>query len=125
VIFDNRIARLREVQDALHTYLATLRLKIHPKKCVIARTAQGTDFLGYRIFPTHKRVRTQNVRRFIKKLRHFQALYQCGEICWEDIRQSVYSWIAHVAHADSWRLREDIFAEAVFRRAHGKLVVEL
>lgn len=124
VIFDNRAARLREVKEAIQAYLATLRLKLHSSKCRISRVAQGTDFLGYRIFPTHRRVRTVNARRFIKKLRRFQAYYRRGEMTWESISQSVYSWIAHASHADTWRLREDIFAEAVFRRERGHVVVD-
>jgi retron-type reverse transcriptase len=123
-IFDNRAARLRDVKEALQAYLATLRLKMHPKKCRIARVAQGTNFLGYRIFPTYRRLRPDNVRRFIRKLRCFQECYRRGEMSWEEIRQSVYSWIAHASHADSWHLREDIFAEAVFRREAGRFVVD-
>ena len=124
VILHNRAAYLRDVKEAMQEYLATVRLKMHPTKCRISRVEQGTDFLGYRLFPTYRRVRPDNVRRFVRKLRHFQASYRRGEMGWEEIRQSVYSWIAHASHADSWRLREDLFAQAVFRRERGRLVVQ-
>ncbi len=125
VILDNRAARLREIRREIEAYLASLRLIMHPNKCRISRVEQGTDFLGYRVFPTYRRLRTANVRRFIRKLRHFQDLYRRREMTWEEIGQTVYSWIAHASHADTWRLREDIFSEAVFWREQGELAVEL
>jgi retron-type reverse transcriptase len=125
VIMDNRAARLREIKEAIKEFLFSLRLKLHRKKCLIARVSHGTDFLGYRVFTNYRRVRTDNVRRFIKRLRRFQSLYRHGQISWDEINCSVQSWIAHASHADTWRLRENLFKEAVFRREKGHLAVEL
>jgi hypothetical protein len=47
-----------------------------------------------RIFPTHRIARSDSIRHFVRKLRHFQDGYRQGEMGWEEVRQSVYSWIA-------------------------------
>ena len=123
VILDNRVARLREVKREVEGYLASLRLAVHLKKCVVSRTERGTDFLGYRVFPSHRRVRAQNARRFTRKLRRLRARYRQGTLSLDQVCRSVRSWIAHASHADSWRLREDMFSESVFRREPETLAV--
>ena len=56
-----------ELQFALtrvREFCEGLRLRLHPRKCTLSRTQDGVTFLGYRLFPTHRRLDAQNVRRF-------------------------------------------------------------
>lgn len=45
-----------------------LRLRLHPNKVSIRNFYQGTDFLGYVVFPGHKILRTKTKRRMLRKL---------------------------------------------------------
>jgi len=45
-------------------------------------------------------VREASVRRYVKR---YRLLRRTGTL--EEIKASVRSWIGHVSHADSWRLR--------------------
>ncbi len=107
---------LHEVKAKSAEYLASLRLKLHPKKCTVFPTGLGTDFLGYRIFPTHRLLRRENINRANRRFRQLQAEYGKGNIPLEKVSQSVRSWVAHASWADTYGLRKKIFRELVFRR---------
>ncbi|MBD3341362.1 MAG: RNA-dependent DNA polymerase, partial [Candidatus Lokiarchaeota archaeon] len=106
VIFSNSKTELRKIREEIINYLATLRLSVHPKKDNIFPVTQGTDFMGYRIFQTHRRLRKSNIKIFIKRMKIFQEKYKAGTINFQSINQSVQSWIGHACHADTWYLRK-------------------
>jgi len=47
-------------------------------------------------------------------MKKFQQGYKEGAVDFQTINSSVLSWIGHAGHADSWRLREDLFNRFVF-----------
>jgi retron-type reverse transcriptase len=114
VIFDSDKQRLSMIKEQIKNQLAILRLRLHPHKCQIFPVEQGTDFLGFRIFPTHRLVRKSNVKRFKRKLRRFQKAYCCGDKDFCEINQSVQSWLGHAKWADSYTLRKTIFKNTSF-----------
>lgn len=78
---------------------------------------RGLDFLGYKIWPHRRRVRKDCVLRMRKKMKRMQRHYADGRVDFEDVRAVVASWVGHVSHADSDRLREELLGKYVFR--HG------
>jgi retron-type reverse transcriptase len=116
VIFDNSKIVLGEIRQKVIEYLEELRLKIHLNKAQILPVAKGTDWLGYRVYPTHRLVRRSNIRKFRRRFKQLAKAYSEGEIQLEKIRPSVMSWIGHVRHADSYGLRKKIFGEVSFQR---------
>ncbi|MGH9839080.1 MAG: hypothetical protein ACREEM_09875 [Blastocatellia bacterium] len=62
------------------------------------------------------RVRADNLRRARKRLRGLQDEFRLGRIEWEEIKQSLRSWCAHLEHGDTWQLREQVFSNLVFSR---------
>lgn len=116
VVLGNDKGRLHEVKAAAREFLAGLRLRLHERKTQVFPAKEGTDWLGYRVFPTHVRVRKSNVHRFKRRLRRMQAAYARGEMGLEEVQQRVVSWLGHAAHADSYRLRAQVMARAVFQR---------
>lgn len=113
---DDREA-LRDARVAIEAYLAELRLKIHPVKSQLFDTRHGANFVGFRILPDRIRVRRENLRRARRRLRRMQAAYADGSQSRRDMTQSIRSWVAHLEHGDTWRLRERIFADLVFTRS--------
>ena len=91
-------------------------VKVHRNRAQMWPVKKGTDWLGYRVYPTHRLVRKSNVRRFRTKLKRLAKDYKDGLIDMEEIKPSVMSWIGHVKHANSYRLRQKIFTEATFQR---------
>ncbi len=54
---------LTDIRHAIEHVLATFRLRIHPVKSQICAVRHGANFLGFRVFPDHWRVRSENLRR--------------------------------------------------------------
>ena len=116
-LFSDDRERLKNARPAIEAYLAGLRLKIHPIKSQLFETRHGANFVGFRILPDRIRVRQENLRRARRRLRRMQAAYADRSQSRHDISQSIRSWVAHLEHGDTWRLRERIFTDLVFRRA--------
>lgn len=116
VIFGDSKNRLGRLKADIMEYLSGLRLKLHENKSRIFRVADGVDFLGYRIFPDHMRVRKSVVKHYRRKLKNMGLAYNKGKMDLPEINRSIQSWIGHVKHADSYGLRSELFANTVFRR---------
>lgn len=84
-----------------------------PSRAQARLAVQGTDSLGYRIFPARRLLRKGNAARFRKRLERLQVAYSLGEVFLGKIDQSVESWIGCVKHSGTYRLRV-IFADVVF-----------
>ncbi|MGL5452986.1 MAG: reverse transcriptase domain-containing protein [Aeromonas sp.] len=65
---------------------------------------QALDFLGYRIWSTHRLLRKDSISRIRRSLKRLQRLYSRGEIDLEHVRPTVHSWLAHARHADAFGL---------------------
>jgi hypothetical protein len=112
VLFADDKARLHAWKEAIRQFLATrLRLAMHPKKSLVFPVKVGLDFCGFRLYPTHRRLRRSSVRRFVQRFRRQRIAYQHGELTMDEWNISVRCWIAHAAHGDTWRLRRRIFAD--------------
>jgi RNA-directed DNA polymerase len=110
-LFSNNLDSLRYARGEIDTYLASLRLKAHPVKTQLFETQRGATFLGFRVLPDRIRVRSDNLRKGKKRLKQLKADFTAGKIERHALAQSLQSWLAHLAHADSWRLRQKLLQE--------------
>ena len=117
LLFSDDKRHLAEVRTQLVGLLSGLRLRLHPTKNVIFPTSQGIPFLGYRVFPTHRLLAKDNVRRFRRRARKMQREYAEGRMSLRDIRQRMMSWAGHAQQAATYRLRSRLFDTIVFQRA--------
>ncbi len=116
VVFGDDRDDLGRIRDAIRARLASLRLRLHAERAVLREGREGLTFLGYRLFPGRTRLVRGNVTRARRRLRHLQAAYASGVVGWGEVESRVRAWIAHAAWADTWRLREALFAEYTFVR---------
>lgn len=107
----HEIEHFLQQQLRLHTNHKT---QVFPVAC---RQGRGLDFLGYHLWPTHRRLRKSSIRRIHRTMRHFQRLYARGEIELDEIRQSVVSWSAHASHADTHSLQQKMLDQYPFTRS--------
>lgn len=97
---------LRRLTD----FLAGLGLLLNPKT-TIAPTSQGVPFLGLRVFPDHRRVLRANVVRGRRRMRGSLRAVARGDADRDSVAASTESWIAHLRHADTHRLRAALATE--------------
>jgi hypothetical protein len=106
ILFSDDKAQLHEWRAALIERLARYRLTIHAGPAQPRPVTEGLSFLGFRIFPTHRRLRSRvghAFRRRLKKVQH------CGTAA--QVKASVQGWINHVRYADTFGLRRAVLAE--------------
>lgn len=115
-LFSDTREELAAARTALEDYLAGLRLKIHPVKSQLFRTRYGANFLGFRVLPERIRLRAAGLRRTRSALDKMEKDYRRGKITLEQISRAMQSRAAHLAHADTWRLRQILFARPLFVR---------
>jgi retron-type reverse transcriptase len=115
VLFHDDKKWLAEARERCREKLAGLRLKLHPDKAVISRTADGTRFLGYRVFPAYRLLPKENLKRLRKRTREMQTQYARRGITWDEIRRRFSGWLGHAAQADAFRLTRRILVDTVFR----------
>jgi RNA-directed DNA polymerase len=94
--------------------LAELRLTLHTERAQVFPVKAGIPWLGFRVFPTHRRLKRSNVKTFIQRLRAQRDAYRAGEIGLGDVQQSLQAWIAHASHGNTYRLRRAIFRQVIF-----------
>ncbi|MBI5398986.1 group II intron reverse transcriptase domain-containing protein [Candidatus Saganbacteria bacterium] len=102
VVLDDNKEKLHGVKKKIEEYLLGLRLNMHPDKCAIFKVEQGTDFLGYKIFPGHRLVRKSNIKRFTRRIKKYRKELLYDKISLAKITRSIESWAAHAAHANSF-----------------------
>ena len=101
-------------RDAIIDRLADLRLTLHHERAQVFPVTAGIPWLGFRVFPTHRRLKRQNVKAFGRRLRAQRDAYHAGQVTVDQIRQSLQAWIAHASHADTYRLRRSLFKQVTF-----------
>ncbi|WP_104500350.1 reverse transcriptase/maturase family protein [Acinetobacter indicus] len=119
-IFHHDKDHLRHLRIDIERFLfEKLKLKTNAKTQIFPvsiKNGRALDFLGYQMWPTHRRVRKSSVSRIHRKIRFMQKQYSKGRIPAKRIQASMQSWLAHASHAQSFGLRKSILEKAVFCR---------
>jgi len=112
--FSNDKATLCRWRREISDFLCAMRLRLNERKSRIRRVKEGIEFLGFVVLPDRLRLSCRNVRRMRRRTRRLMHEYTVGILTWSEVRDSLAAWNAHAAHGDTWRLRGDVFARAVF-----------
>jgi retron-type reverse transcriptase len=108
-LFSDDKSQLLEWKNAIIHRLATMRLTAHESEAQITQTKDGIPWLGFVVYPTHRRLKRRNAVNFTHRLEHNIDLYEAGEISFAELDASVQGWINHVRYADTWGLRHHLF----------------
>ena len=101
---------------AIVEFLQSLRLSLHDKKTRVQAVSAGVPFVGFRNINGHCRINTDVVTRFRRRIKSIERDYLQGAITLPAIRQRLQSWNQHAAYGNTYRLRQRIFGDIVFRR---------
>jgi len=70
-----------------------LKLALHPDKSKILSVSRGVEFLGMRLFPHHKLLKTKNMRKCNRKLAAFSQEYSTGRLTYDPIYEFMEGWL--------------------------------
>ncbi len=116
ILLDDDWRVLRRALGSVVEHLRSKRLSLHGRKVVLRPTRCGVTFVGYRIWPTHRIVRKDNVRAFRRRVRWMRQAYREGRVGLDHIQPRLASWIAHARQAASERLIARLSREWRFTR---------
>lgn len=109
---------LHEIRKDIEDFLwAELGLRTNSKTQIFPVKQSGgraLDFLGYRIWPTHRALRKDSINRMRRKMKRMASQYHRGLITWDDIDPVIMSWIGHARHADTYNLRRKVLGGVAF-----------
>lgn len=109
-------ATANHVLEQIRSFLTReLRLELNHKSQVFP-AKNGVNFCGYKIWPTHMKIRTESKRRIKRKLRKFQKKYKAGDMDVDDIKRVLMSWMGYAKHADSYWLIHKILNQFTFTK---------
>ena len=114
LVFGNGEKELLKIREMIRDFLKnSLDLSLHESKSQVYKTKHGIKFLGFRIFKDYRRITSDNVRRFRKRLKRFTYLFENSNIKADEICDSVRCWVAHSKYANTKGLRLNIWNNLV------------
>lgn len=112
-LFSDSKTTLWQWKAAIIRFLTGLRLTIHEGAAQVTPVSNGIPWLGFIVFPTHRRLKGRNVTHFRRRLAQNISLYRQGVISFAELDASVQGWINHVRYGDTWGLRADLLGRVV------------
>ncbi|MDQ3006854.1 MAG: RNA-directed DNA polymerase [Chloroflexota bacterium] len=86
--------------------LERFRLTLHEESAYPKPATEGVPFLGFQIFPEHRRLKPRKGYAFRRKLSYLMEIAPH-----EKIKASIQGWINHVRYADTYGLRRSLLNE--------------
>lgn len=110
VLFANRKETLKKLEEEITAYCeGYLQLKLHPSGGA-SRSENGLTFLGFRVFKGHMRLKGASATRMRNNLRyHIAHTDYHTPSGFTELFQRVQSFNAHMAHGNTYRLRQKVF----------------
>lgn len=96
----------RFLNEKLHLQLND-KSRVYPYK-------MGVNFCGYRIFTTHRLLRTNSKKKIKNNVRKWNKKYKNGNLNIIYALQSLNSWIGHSSHCNSYKLKQKILNKCDF-----------
>jgi RNA-directed DNA polymerase len=114
LLFANDKKTLHRWRAAIIDYLITLRLTLHVERAQPRPVEQGIPFLGFVVYPHHRRLKGRKVVAYRRRLKKLWQAYQRGEIGQVEVVASLRGWLAHASYGDTWALAEQMLQPIVF-----------
>lgn len=99
---------LGEVKNEIEQFLnENLHLQLN-KKTVIRPCSMGIDFVGFRIWATHRLLKKKTVKRIKRRIAFLAAATREGKIPQETYDRSIASYKGMMEHFNSYGLRQEL-----------------
>ena len=109
LLFADDRETLKRWQSAIMSWLRVLRLSLHAPQ--VYPVKNGIPFLGFIIYPDHRRLKKRRGIAFQRRFRHRYKRWVKGEIERKPLDDSARSWAAHAAWGDTFGLRGSVLGK--------------
>jgi hypothetical protein len=108
LLFSDDKQQLHKWRARLVEQLAELRLTLHEGRAQVSPVTCGIPFLGFRLYPTHRRLKRRNGVNFQRRLNILTRQWHHGEIPFARLHAAIGGWVNHARYGDTWGLRRAI-----------------
>jgi hypothetical protein len=108
--------QLQRWRGAVIERLASLRLTLHAERAQLYPTVTGVPFLGFRVYPTHRRLKARNGHHFARRFRAGLRKLRRGQWSFAQLNASVQGWVNHVRFAQTFGLRRQLLSATTLPR---------
>jgi retron-type reverse transcriptase len=108
LLFADDKAQLRNYRQAIIDALAEFRLVLHENRAQVYPTCTGIPFLGFRLYPDHRRLKYRRVVSYRRRFKHLVKLARQDSDFAPHLEASVQGWVNHVRYGDTWGLRRAV-----------------
>jgi len=105
-LFSDNKRRFWQWKNDIARFLHTMRLTNHENSAQVQPVTHGIPWLGFVVFPAHRRLKRRNIINFRQRLQRNLNCYKRGKITFAEFDASVQGWINHVRYGDTWGLRK-------------------
>jgi RNA-directed DNA polymerase len=113
LLFADDKSTLWEWREAVIERSAGLRLTLHERRAQVYPVDEGIPFLGFRVYPDHRRLKSARGHAFRRRLKPMVRRCRAGELPSVRLTATVQGWVAHAAHGDTWGLRRAVLSTVV------------
>ena len=106
LLFSDDLGQLHDWKRKIQARLAGLRLTLHEPQTYPVKN--GIPFLGFCIYPEHRRLKRRRGIAFQRRFRHLFQQWVAGAIPAQCVEESVRSWKAHAAWGDTNGLQKSM-----------------
>lgn len=101
-------AELADFRDEIADYLRdNLQLELN-KKTAIRPMALGIDFVGYRIYTTHRKLKKSTAYRIMRRMKTLSMQLAIGEISRNEFDRVAAAYSGVLSHCNSYGLRQKL-----------------
>jgi RNA-directed DNA polymerase len=115
ILFAHDKPTLWRWKTAIEARLADFRLTIHPTSQP-KPVSEGIPFLGFIVFPQHRRLKRRKGIHYQRRLRCLVGDYTAGCISFDQLTASVQGWANHARYGNTVGLRRSILTPLVIPR---------
>jgi len=108
LLFADDKETLHQWREQIITFLQSLRLTIHEHRAQPKPVTHGIPFLGFTVYPSHRRLKRTKAIAYRRHLKTLQKQYHAGLIIHAKIPRSINAWSGHVQHGDTFKLQQNI-----------------
>jgi retron-type reverse transcriptase len=124
VIFGHSVAFLEEMLQKINAFLPKHHLKLHPLKIKFLETIHGFEFLGHKVYPTHFRVTTKNIRHIRLNIHHAVQSYHNGSSSLQEAKNRLFSSIGFLSSGSNFHITYELLARSVFVKPSVEAILQ-
>jgi RNA-directed DNA polymerase len=116
IILSDDKRQLHQVKEDIEIFLKEkLALDLN-KKTAIRPISCGIEFVGFRIWPTHRKLKKGTAKKIKRQVKKLQEAYEDGSIDFERVNASMQSYLGVMKHFNSYNFKTKLLNDAIFRR---------